>query len=78
MNGGANGWEVGDELGIAPTSFNGSEYEKVKIAAISGDTVTLEQPLSYDHYGAEHYITTNAGNLDMRALVSHLTRNIVI
>ena len=28
-------WEVGDELGIGPTSYNGSEYEKVKIAAIS-------------------------------------------
>ena len=41
VNGGANGWEVGDELGLAPTSFNGSEYEKLKIAAISGDKITL-------------------------------------
>ena len=78
VSGGANGWEVGDELGISPTSFNGSEYEKIKIAAITGDTITLEEPLLYNHYGSENYITTNAGNLDMRAIVSHLTRNIVI
>ena len=78
VNGGANGWEVGDELGISPTSFNGSEYEKVKIAAIIGDTISLESPLLYNHYGAQDYITTHAGVLDMRAVVSHLTRNIVI
>ena len=35
------GWEVGDELGIGPTGFNGSEYEKVKIAAISDNMITL-------------------------------------
>jgi hypothetical protein len=39
----------------------------------------LDTPLSYDHYGAANpTITSPVGNLDLRAAVGHLSRNIVI
>jgi len=48
----ASDWAVGDQLVISPSEFGIAESEYVKIAAISGTTITLEQNLSYFHYGS--------------------------
>jgi hypothetical protein len=49
------------------------------IKAITGNTVTLNGTLQWDHYGAPAPTIENAyGTLDMRAAVGHLTRNIQI
>ncbi len=49
-----DGWQVGDELTITPTNTPGSAghstgYSSGRITGISGRTVTLDTPLSYDH-----------------------------
>jgi hypothetical protein len=72
-------WVVGDQLGIAPSFNNPSEYEKVTITAISGNTVTFTPALNYTHYGeANPSISNTYGTLDMRSGVAHLTRSIRI
>lgn len=74
----AAGWAIGDELGISPSFRNESEYEKVKITAVSGNTVTFTPALKFTHYGDTNPITNTYGTLDMRTGVGHLTRNIKI
>lgn len=73
------GWAVGDELAIAPSFNNYTEYEKVTISAISGTTVTFTPALNFTHFGDTSATVSNTyGTLDMRAGVGHLTRNISI
>ena len=45
-------WNVGEEIGIAPTNFTGNESEVKKISAISADkkTITLNESLKYRHF----------------------------
>jgi cell migration-inducing and hyaluronan-binding protein len=43
-------WSAGDEIIIAPTSFEWLEAEKAVIQAVSGNTITLTAPLQYMHY----------------------------
>lgn len=76
-------WAVGDEIVIAPSSYNPYEGEVVKIAAISASdsrVITLDRPLSYRHWGVLESYSTSRGNitLDQRAEVANLTRSIVI
>jgi hypothetical protein len=76
------GWKVGDEVLILPTSRTASESEIKTISAISADgkSITLENALSYAHYGDSAGVTksTAYGDLDMRAEVVHISRNIHI
>jgi hypothetical protein len=83
------GWKPGDRLElpdtrqmyweISPDNPNAnyvSEREVVTLAAISADglTLTLSQPLQYDHRGARD----GNGVLDFTPDVADLTRNVVI
>src|SRR5262249_15740917 len=79
------GWRVGDELFLPDTrQLRGGErggaylpeYERPTIVAIScnGLTVTLSQPLQYDHPGARD----GNGVLEFLPQVANLTRNVVI
>jgi hypothetical protein len=73
------GWQIGDELAIAPSFSSAAQHEKVKITAINGNTVTFTPALIYKHYGAANPTVTNAvGTLDTRTGVGHLSRNIKI
>ena len=73
------GWAVGDEIVIAPTSYDYKQTEKAKIKEINSSTgeVTLESKLAHNHYGAAEAETYKSGtqtfNYDMRAEVGHLT-----
>ena len=49
-----SGWELGDEIVIAPTSAPGSAghqdgFEEVRVKQITGRVVTLDRPLEGDH-----------------------------
>lgn len=47
----ASAWQVGDTLAMTPTFSNHTEYEKVKISAISGNDITLESALIHTYFG---------------------------
>lgn len=72
-----DGWQVGDEIAIAPSDFDALAAEKRTIIAINGQTVTLNRALDFEHWGAAPQAYGNK-MLDMRAEVGNLTRNILV
>jgi cell migration-inducing and hyaluronan-binding protein len=68
----ASEWRVGDEIVLASTDFNPRQAERRSIAAIRGNTITLDQPLEYMHFGEITF------DVDERGEVGLLTRNIKI
>ncbi|HZV56986.1 MAG TPA: G8 domain-containing protein [Sphingobium sp.] len=68
----ASGWRKGDEIVLASTDFNPRQAEKRRIAAISGNAITLDKPLGYMHFGEITF------GVDERGEVGLLTRNIRI
>jgi cell migration-inducing and hyaluronan-binding protein len=65
-------WQVGDEIVLASTDFDPHQAERRTIAAIGGNTITLDKQLEYMHFGK---ITSG---VDERGEVGLLTRNIKI
>jgi len=68
----ASEWRVGDEIVLASTDFNPRQAERRHITAIRGDTITLDQPLEYMHFGEITF------GVDERGEVGLLTRNIKV
>jgi len=68
----AAGWHKGDAIVLASTDFNPRQAEERTIAAVSGNTLTLDQPLKYMHFGEVTY------GVDERGEVGLLSRNILI
>src|SRR5207248_10649656 len=66
----AAGWRVGDEIVLASTDYDPRQAERRNIAAISGNTITLDKKLDYMHFGKITF------NVDERGEVAMLTRNI--
>ncbi len=75
------GWRVGDRVIVTgtvrqhkpsktflPSVRESSQTEERTIVAIEGDTLTLDQPLSFDHQGDGEY----------RAEVANLSRNVTV
>ena len=77
------GWAAGDEVVIPDTrqlrererrqGFI-SRHEKLRIASVAGNQVTLQSALQYDHGGAR----TPDDTLEFLPHVGNLTRNIVV
>jgi len=65
-------WRVGDEIVLASTDFDPRQAERRTISAISGNTITLDKPLDYMHFGKITF------DVDERGEVGLLTRNIKI
>jgi hypothetical protein len=65
-------WRVGDEIVLASTDFDPRQAERRTIAAISGNTITLDKPLAYMHFGKITF------DVDERGEVGLLSRNIKI
>ncbi len=65
------GWKVGDSIVIAATVADPTQNETRTIKALSGSTVTLDAPLSYDH------LTLDSVS-GLQVHVANLTRNAVI
>ena len=72
------GWEVGDELGIAPSGRDYTQRDFAVISNIIGKNITLTDSLSYKHYGSANQADADSGTIDVRAEVLHLTRNIKV
>ncbi len=68
----ASGWRVGDQIVLASTDFDPRQAETRHIAAIDGNTLTLDQPLEYMHFGEITF------DVDQRGEVGLLTRNIKV
>jgi cell migration-inducing and hyaluronan-binding protein len=68
----AAGWRVGDEIVLASTDFDPRQAERRTIAAISGNTITLDRKLDFMHFGKISF------DVDERGEVGLLTRNIRI
>src|SRR5438093_9019807 len=47
----AAGWRVGDVIVLASTDFDPHQAERRTIAAIRGNTITLDKKLDYMHFG---------------------------
>jgi hypothetical protein len=68
----ASQWQAGDEIVLASTDFNPRQAERRTIAAISGNSITLNEPLEYMHFGQITF------DVDERGEVGLLTRNIKV
>jgi hypothetical protein len=68
----ASGWRVGDEIVLASTDFDPRQAERRTVTAVSGNTVTVDKPLEYMHFGEVTF------DVDERGEVAMLTRNIKI
>jgi hypothetical protein len=68
----ASQWQVGDEIVLASTDYNPRQAERRTITAVSGNSLTLNQPLEYMHFGQITF------DVDERGEVGLLTRNIKV
>lgn len=68
----AEQWQAGDEIVLASTDYNPRQAERRTIASVSGNTITLTEPLAYMHFGEITY------GVDERGEVGLLTRNIKV
>src|SRR6478735_8453966 len=65
-------WKVGDEIVLASTDYDPRQAERRTVAAISGNTITLDKKLEYMHFGKITF------DVDERGEVGLLTRNIKV
>ena len=65
-------WRAGDRIVLASTDFNPRQAEVRNVTAVKGNTLTLDQPLEYMHYGKV------TDGVDERGEVGLLNRNIKI
>src|SRR5579863_1450340 len=63
-------WKAGEEIVLASTDFDPRQAERRTIAAIRGNTITLDKKLDYMHFGKITF------DVDERGEVGLLTRNI--
>src|SRR5204862_7470337 len=66
----AGDWKKGQTIVLASTDFDPHQAEERTIAAISGNTITLDKKLDYMHFGKITF------DVDERGEVAMLTRNI--
>jgi cell migration-inducing and hyaluronan-binding protein len=68
----ASQWQVGDQIVLASTDYNPRQAEVRTIAAINGNSLALDQPLEYMHFGKITF------DVDQRGEVGLLSRNIKV
>jgi cell migration-inducing and hyaluronan-binding protein len=66
----ASGWRAGDEIVLASTDYDPRQAERRTVAAIKGNTITLDKKLDYMHFGKITF------DVDERGEVGLLTRNV--
>ncbi len=66
----AGDWKVGEELVLASTDFDPRQAERRTIAAVKGNTITLDKKLDYMHFGKITF------DVDERGEVGMISRNI--
>ena len=73
---GAVDWRPGERIVVASTDFDPFQAEEAVVASVQGQTVTLQAPLRYLHWGQLQ--SFGGRQLDERAEVGLLGRNVVI
>ena len=68
----AAGWRQGDVIVLASTDFDPHQAEERTVTAVHGNSLTLDKPLQYMHFGEITY------GVDERGEVGLLSRNIRI
>jgi hypothetical protein len=68
----ASQWQAGDEIVLASTDYNPRQAERRTITAVSRNSLTLNEPLQYMHFGQITF------EVDERGEVGLLTRNIKV
>src|SRR5690606_35033750 len=68
----ARGWRKGDEIVLASTDFDPRQAERRTVTAVRGNTLTLDRPLEFMHFGQVTF------GVDERGEVGLLSRNIRI
>jgi hypothetical protein len=68
----AGDWKKGDVIVLASTDFDPHQAERRTIAAVRGNTITLDKKLDYMHFGKITF------GVDERGEVGMLSRNILI
>src|SRR3954454_20531962 len=68
----ATGWRAGDMIVLASTDYDPHQAERRPVAAIRGNTITLDKKLEYMHFGKITF------DVDERGEVGMLSRNILI
>src|SRR5581483_2483907 len=63
-------WKAGEEIVLASTDFDPRQAERRTIAAVKGNTITLDKPLEYMHFGKITF------DVDERGEVGMISRNI--
>ena len=71
-------WPVGGEVVVSATAWEYKETEKMTIASVDGNEVTLTTPLKYKHMGESSSLTDNSFTFHQQAEVGLLTRNVRI
>ena len=71
-------WKAGDKLGIAPSGRDWEQRDAVTVKNVTGNTINLNEALTFDHYGAASVDADVSGTIDIRAEVVHLSRNIKV
>lgn len=70
------GWRAGDALVVAATGRDPGQAEERRIVAVDGQTVFLDAPLEYVHWGATDQVA--GGAVPMHAEVGLLSRTVVV
>ncbi len=63
------GWNVGDELVVASTIAGTTQNEVRYVQAIVGNSVLLNQALSYDHVAPENDLDIHVANVSRNAII---------
>ncbi len=85
-------WQPGDNIVITPTDYLPGHAEQLVVGGVSGATVSLQNPVSYPHWGQEYSMSEVPANIgpvlpspnassrliDTRAAVGLLSRSIRI
>lgn len=74
------GWRVNESLAIAPSNMREFQFDYAVITAYDNVTgmVTLDRKLDYEHWGQATSTGPQYSNIDMRAEVVLLSRNVRI
>lgn len=75
-----DGLSVGDRIHITATEFDFNHGEIHEIASIDDENLTVEltEEIEFLHYGSDTVLETRIRDVDMRAVVSRVTRDITI
>jgi cell migration-inducing and hyaluronan-binding protein len=62
-------WKVGDTIIVVSTDFSQYQTEERVITAINGQTLTVDRPFDFNHYGER--LNFNGRSVDVRAAGSY-------